>query len=344
MKNRGLYQRIKGRLRRSVAPGWTETIYVAGNAVLFGWRALKTTVLKRLGRYRRRTPATVRAAYDVGRSKIKLTEFDRYVFGKGVDPEIILRDHHVQWSSRTEVRRIEREHVADTVAAACKGIAAPVVVEAGSGTGANLLVLKRRHPNLRAIGLELSPVSVELSRQAAIAFDSDVDFRQADLSKPLPDLGVPVDVVFSCHALEQMPDVFTTAVDSMLALARVEAIFFEPIGELYGDRLRDRVGRWRLRAVDYLNGLHGYLVASQADITKVERLGLGLSPFNETIEVHARRNEARSGPSSDTGFLACRQTQRHRRATRAPSKLHVAGSNPVSRSTTSPSRDEPSGR
>jgi SAM-dependent methyltransferase len=292
MKNRGLYRRIKGRLRRSVAPGWTETIYVAGNAVLFGWRALRTTVLKRLGRYGRRTPATVRAAYDVGRSKIKLTEFDRYVFGKGVDPEIVLRDHHVQWSSRTEVRRIEREHVADIVAAACEGIAAPVVVEAGSGTGANLFVLKRRHPNLRAIGLELSPVSVELSRQAATSFDIDVEFRQADLSKPLPDLGVPVDVVFSCHALEQMPDVFTTAADSMLALARVEAIFFEPIGELYGDRLRDRVGRWRLRAVDYLNGLYRYLVARQADITKVERLGFGLSPFNETIEVHARRGEA----------------------------------------------------
>jgi Methyltransferase domain len=153
-------------------------------------------------------------------------------------------------------------------------------------------VLKRRYPHLRAIGLELSPVSVELSRQAATSFDIDVEFRQADLSKPLPDLDVPVDVVFSCHALEQMPDVFTTAADSMLALARVEAIFFEPIGELYGDRLRDRVGRWRLRAVDYLNGLHRYLVARQADITKVERLGFGLSPFNETIEVHARRSEA----------------------------------------------------
>jgi SAM-dependent methyltransferase len=294
MKNRGLYRRIKGRLRRSVAPGWTETIYVAGCAVLFGWRALKTTVLKRLGRYKRRTPATVRTSYDTVRSRMSPTDFDRYLFGKGVDPEIILREGNIQWGSRTELRRIEREHVADVVAAACQGITAPVVVEAGSGTGANLFLLKHRHPDLRVIGLELSPVSVELAREAATAFDIDVETREADLSKPLPDLGVPVDVVFSCHALEQMPDVFTTAVDSMLALARAEVIFFEPIGELYGNRLRDRVGRWRLRAVDYLNGLHQYLVANYADITRVERLGIGLTPFNETVEVHVRPQSSRA--------------------------------------------------
>lgn len=219
---------------------------------------------------------------------MRLTDFDAFVFGKPNDPEIVLADGHVRWGSRTDVRRTEREHVIDVIADACAGIAAPVVVEVGAGTGANLLLLKRRHPHVHAIGLELSPVSVELARRAAETFDLDVDFQVADVSRPLEiDVG-SVDVVFSCHALEQMPDVFTGAVDNVLRLAGTEAIFFEPVGECYPRNLRGFVGRLRLTAVDYLNGLHKTLVARGAAITQVRPLGFGVTPFNETVEIRVR--------------------------------------------------------
>lgn len=281
--------RIRQRFRRSVGPGPTETIYVLLCAGHWLPRAVRAVLLRRLGRLRRRTPATVTASYDTVRGRMRLTDFDEFVFGKPNDPEIVLADSHVRWGSRTEVRRTEREHVIDVIADACAGIDAPVVLEVGTGTGANLLLLKRRHPHVHAIGLELSPVSVELARQAAERFDADVDFHVADVSQPLDiDLGRPVDVVFSCHALEQMPDVFTGAVDNVLRLARSEAIFFEPVGECYPRGLRGFVGRWRLTAVDYLNGLHQTLVARGAAITSVRALGFGVTPFNETVEIRVR--------------------------------------------------------
>ncbi len=286
---RKLAARIRQRFRRSVGPGSTETVYVLLCAGYWLPRAIRAIVLRRLGRLRRRTPATVTASYDTVRGRMRLTDFDQFVFGKPNDPEIVLSDGHVQWGSRTDVRRTEREHVIDVIADACAGIEAPVVLEVGAGTGANLLLLQRRHPHVHAIGLELSPVSVDLARRAAETFDLDVDFRVADVSRPLDiDLGGPVDVVFSCHALEQMPDVFTGAVDNVLHLARAEAIFFEPVGECYPRSLRGFVGRLRLTAVDYLNGLHRTLVARGAAIVSVRPLGFGVTPFNETVEIRVR--------------------------------------------------------
>jgi SAM-dependent methyltransferase len=286
---RTLAGRLRQRARRSVRPGPTETVYVLLCAGHWLPRAARAIVLRRLGRLRRRTPATVTASYDTVRGRMRLTDFDEFVFGKPKDPEIVLADGHVRWGSRTDVRRTEREHVVDVIADACAGIDAPVVVEVGAGTGANLLLLKRRHPHVHAIGLELSPVSVELARRAAETFDLDIDFQVADVSRPLDiDLGRPVDVVFSCHALEQMPDVFTGAVDNVLRLARAEAIFFEPVGECYPRSLRGFVGRLRLTAVDYLNGLHRTLLARDAAITSVRPLGFGVTPFNETVELRVR--------------------------------------------------------
>jgi SAM-dependent methyltransferase len=252
-------------------------------------RAARAIILRRIGRMRRRTPATVSASYDNVRGRVRLADFDEFVFGKPEDPEIVLSDGHIRWRSRTEVRRIEREHVVSVVADACAGIVAPVVLEVGSGTGANLMLLRRRHPHIRAIGLELSPVSVELARHAAASFGLAIEFREADVSRNLVlDIGKPVDVVFSCHALEQMPDIFSGALDNVLAIARTEAVFFEPVGECYPKSMRGLVGRLRLTAVDYLNGLHAALVARGTEITSVRALGFGLTPFNETVEIRVR--------------------------------------------------------
>jgi SAM-dependent methyltransferase len=214
------------------------------------------------------------------------------VFGKPLSPDLVLSDGHIRWGSRTDVRRAERQHVVQVIAEACAGLEAPAVLELGCGNGANLLLLKRDHPRIRAIGLELSPVSVDLAQRAAAAYGLDVEFRQADVSRPVTlDSDAAADIVFSCHALEQMPDIYVGAVDNALAIASREAIFFEPVGESYPRNLRGIVGRMRLAAVDYLNGLHANLVARGANITSVRNLGFGLTPFNETVEIHVRTRD-----------------------------------------------------
>ena len=228
------------------------------------------------------------------------------MFGKPVSPDLVLSDGHIRWGSRTAVRRVEREHVVRVIAEACAGLDAPIVLELGCGNGANLLLLKRDHPNIRVIGLELSPVSVELAQRAAAAYGLEVEFHQADVSRPATlEMGPAPHVVFSCHALEQMPDVFVGAVDNALRMAGREAIFFEPVGECYPRNLRGIVGRLRLAAVDYLNGLHATLVARGAAITLVRSLGFGLTPFNETVEIHVRTSGAAIGDRPQGGGGVC---------------------------------------
>ena len=53
------------------------------------------------------------------------------------------------------------------------------MVELGSGSGRSLLFLKKRLPDRRFVGLELSPVSVQMARRLSEKFALPVDFVQA---------------------------------------------------------------------------------------------------------------------------------------------------------------------
>lgn len=248
------------------------------------WRLGKARVRKVL-RGVDRTPEKVRVNYDKYRQAREIADFDEYVYGDPRLSEVILQDDIVQRAPVTCVRKAFLPRLREVIHGHIDGVSNPTIVEFGSGSGRNLLYLKKTFPNARMLGLELSPVSVDLSRRAASTFGLDVSFREADISSSIPDLPSDVTVCFSVHALEQMPRIFRAPVGTMLSLAERAVIFFEPVGELYAKNLRGWVARMRLAQEDYLDGLYNHLVEIRAPILRAERMRLGANPLNETVEI-----------------------------------------------------------
>jgi SAM-dependent methyltransferase len=233
-----------------------------------------------------RTPERVKANYDsISDGSLDL-DFDGYVYGDASKRDHVLIGGHVRYGSVREARGLLLEHLAEVVSHYAEGVAGPLVVEVGSGNGRNLFFLKSRLPAVRCLGLDLSPVSVERSRTAARKFGLDVAFLEADATRPFPDLPDRPTVVFSIHALEQMPRIFPRAVDSILALAPRAAVFFEPVSELYPWSPRGLLSRARVVHMDYLQGLYRYLKSRHAPVVTARRLGFAQHPLDETCEIH----------------------------------------------------------
>jgi SAM-dependent methyltransferase len=262
---------------------------------------------RRLGRLSRgsviRDAGTVRTVYDTERGHMlarigKLT-FDELVFGTAdkfdetPDTDFTLQRDRVVWGSSSESRRMIAERLADEIA----NLTEPgsLVVEMGSGSGRNLLFLKRRLPDREFLGYELSPVSVELARRSSERFALAVRFETADATKPLPRIGDGrVDVVFSSHALEMMPRIFVGAVRNMFDLQPAHLLFFEPVPELWPRNLRGMASRARTITLDRLRNFMPALRSELArrggwQLVRAERLRTAINPLNETCFVHLRR-------------------------------------------------------
>lgn len=258
----------------------SETKYLIGAARIFIPAVIKTKLRGRTSSNPERTPQKVQANYDAIRATIDIADFDEYVF-EGDKLQNVLLDDCVVRSTPSAFRHWFAPHLKDTL----QRFVSPgsIVIEFGSGDGRNLFYLKKAFPFVRFIGLELSPVSVEMSKRAARKFGLEVEFHVANIAEPLPPLPAAT-VCYSVHALEQMPDIFRKAVDSMLR-AEKAALFYEPVGELYTKNLRGLISRARLADRHYLNGLYSYLKEKQVNIVKAERTRMGSNPLNETVEI-----------------------------------------------------------
>ena len=122
------------------------------------------------------------------------------------------------------IPRPETEILVGHALAAVSGVAAPVVVDVGTGTGAIALTIKDERPDARVLAIDLSPEAVELARENATRSELDVEVVQGDLLDPVPaDLRGSVDLVVSNppyvepHELASLPR--EVLADPMLALA-----------------------------------------------------------------------------------------------------------------------------
>jgi hypothetical protein len=256
-----------------------------------------------------RNAATVQAAYDAERAytleRTATLDFDELVYGSADRfdavpvSDFVLLDDRVVWGPTRASRRFLIEHIASRV----DDLVPPdgTVVEFGSGNGRNLLYLKSRFPDRRFVGLELSPVSVDLARHLSGQFGHPVRFEVADAcAASLPHIPDRVDLAFSCHALEMMPRSFPRAIDNMLALASHHVLFFEPVPELWPSNGRGLASRCRAYVMDRLRSFMPVLIARAAEagwaIASAQRLETSTNPINETVAVVLVRNESRSDP------------------------------------------------
>lgn len=71
-----------------------------------------------------------------------------------------------------------------------------IVIDLGTGSGCIPLALKKRRPDLRAMGLDVSPEALEVARRNAHALDLQVEWMLGDLNADGPE-DLVVDVVLS---------------------------------------------------------------------------------------------------------------------------------------------------
>jgi release factor glutamine methyltransferase len=86
---------------------------------------------------------------------------------------------------RALVPRPETEIVVDRCLALLAGIAAPRVVDVGTGTGAIALALAQEVPAARITATDASPAALELARENAGANKLDIEFVETDLLEGL---------------------------------------------------------------------------------------------------------------------------------------------------------------
>lgn len=223
-----------------------------------------------------RNPITVQANYDKSRAKISIDNVGNYIFGD--DSDFYLDHDKIVYGRLEKARKIMLDEL-DKCLSLEDG---ETVIEFGSGSGRNLLYLKKKYPNCKFVGLELFSVSVELSKKAAEKFNLDVTFIQHDISK---EIDLRADVAFSCHALEQMPGIYEGAVKNMSKSDRV--YFFEPASELYPFNIRGLVSRMRISVMNRLKGLLPYLKKNYK-IIYAYRLKSSINPLNETVVIRIR--------------------------------------------------------
>ncbi len=157
------------------------------------------------------------------------------------------------------------------------------VMEFGCGIGRNLFAIKRALPWTRCVGIELTHSSVDLANDASRYYGLPIEVQQADVTKPLE--AESVDVCYSIHALEQIPDA-VSAFEQMRELSRKAVVMWEPVPELYPRTLRGTAGRLRAVHLDRLRGLYSYIKQKNYPVTRMQVLPDATNALNPTIELH----------------------------------------------------------
>lgn len=250
---------------------------------------------------KRRTVKKVKDNYNEERQKmwdrLDRYDWDAYILFPQELQDFVLIHDEVKYSTYREARILLLQKLEKAVASVAKP--GGTVVEFGSGDGRNILYLKKKFPDMKFVGLELSDVSVELSKAAAKKFGIDgVEFICANATEDVSRLTNFGNVVccYSSFALEMMPRIFTGAVKNMLSLSQDLVAFFEPVEELWTKDTRGWASRLRVKNMDRLRGLYDHLKEiekqGQWKMAKAERPGIAINPFNEMVEIHMRKNKA----------------------------------------------------
>lgn len=116
----------------------------------------------------------------------------------------------------------------------------PLVVDAGTGTGAIALAIKDERPDATVFGTDLSAEAVELARGNAARLGLDVTVIEGDLLEPLPaDLRGWVDVIVS-----NPPYVPPEEIDDLPAEVRADPRLALAGGTEVHRRLAEQAPRW----------------------------------------------------------------------------------------------------
>jgi len=162
-----------------------------------------------------RLDAELLLAHALGRSRIELyTDLDRPLNGDELAQfrELVARrSRHEpvayilgEWGFRRLTLKVDRraliprpetEMVVERCLARLRGLAAPAVIDVGTGSGAIALAIADEHPGARVTAIDISTDALALARENAAAVAAEVTVLHHDLRTGLP--GGPYDLVVS---------------------------------------------------------------------------------------------------------------------------------------------------
>ena len=209
---------------------------------------------------------------------------EEYIFGTNTQPEWMLVDRRIQWTTYASAYKAFLPEL-EKYLAPYLAQAQPTIVEYGCGNGRNLLYLKSRYPHIRCIGIELSPIGVALAREASQALGLPVEFIQADLTASAT-LDLSATIAYSCFSFEQMPRTFIEVAKAMAKASHGPIVLFEPVPELYPWSVRGIISRARAIVIDHVRNVLSTLKAHGFSIERAGRLGMG-NPYTDATVVVA---------------------------------------------------------
>jgi release factor glutamine methyltransferase len=247
-----------------------------------------------------RLDAELLLAHALGRKRIELyTDFDRPLSTQELDAyrELVARRARHEpvayilgeWGfrrltltvdRRALIPRPETEIVVERALAHLSGVAAPRVLDVGTGTGAIALAIADEVPGARVTAVDLSPGALELARENAGRTGLDVDLLLHDLRDGLP--GGPYDVVVSNPPYVEpgeletlMPDVRDYEPEvALVGTGATEAVIRGAADALVtGGWLVLEVGEGQAAATAAALCEHGYIdVVTTPDLTRRDRV------------------------------------------------------------------------
>jgi len=160
------------------------------------------------------------------------------------------------------------------------------VVEMGCGPGFNLWsLLSINFPNPLE-GHELSKNAIFAANQIKNKYHCDIKLGNTDLTdfKTFPNL---IDkTIFTNHVIEQLKYDTTKVLENLIKAKPKQVMHFEPVLELYGNKLADKAFRKYISGLDYQRSLLSTLQKFENDglikILESKRLGFASNPLLET--------------------------------------------------------------
>jgi len=188
--------------------------------------------------------------------------------------------------ARVLVPRPETEIVVERCLARLDGLAAPRVLDVGTGSGAIALAIADEHPGARVTGIDVSPDALAVARGNAARSGLAVDLVEHDLFAGLPEgpwslvvsnppyVGAADIDALPSEVRDWEPRVALVAEDATEAVARGAVAVLEPGGALVLEVADDDAAR-----VTGLLGRLGYEeLAVTADLTGRDRVVEGTRP------------------------------------------------------------------
>ena len=185
----------------------------------------------------------------------------------GIDPNGLL----LKGSSTNDIRAMRAEYIAE-LSRAIESYNARSILEVGCGDGRNVLALSQRYPDIQTGGFDIDKFGIELAREAVHHYGLSSNFHDIDATSDWRHLP-PADIVYSVHALEQIPDV-EGIIRMMLEKANLAVVMLEPFPDYW-------TGVWglasKLRAKDKLRLAAGNLRNFELNTAQIMDFGYYLN-------------------------------------------------------------------